>query len=63
VAAMNYGLDRLKTLPLSLRLLKEIHGVLLAKGRGSAKEPGEFRRSQNWSSSRRSSRSWTATGV
>lgn len=48
VAAMNHGLDRLKTLPLSLRLLKEIHGVLLAKGRGSAQEPGEFRRSQNW---------------
>lgn len=48
VAAMNYGLKRLEQLPLSLRLLKEIHGVLLAKGRGSKKEPGEFRRSQNW---------------
>ncbi len=48
VAAMNYGLKRLGELPLSLRLLKEIHGVLLAKGRGSKKEPGEFRRSQNW---------------
>ena len=48
VAAMNYGLKRLETLPLSLRLMKEIHGVLLAKGRGSKKEPGEFRRSQNW---------------
>jgi Fic family protein len=48
VAAMNYGLKRLAELPLSLRLLKEIHGVLLAKGRGSKKEPGEFRRSQNW---------------
>src|SRR5439155_21962973 len=47
VAAMNYGLDRLKELPLSLRLIKEIHSVLLAKGRGSRKEPGEFRRSQN----------------
>jgi Fic family protein len=45
---MNHGLDRLKTLPLSLRLIKEIHGVLLSKGRGSKKEPGEFRRSQNW---------------
>jgi Fic family protein len=42
VAAMNYGLKRLEKLPLSLRLLKEIHGVLLAKGRGSKKEPGEF---------------------
>jgi Fic family protein len=48
VAAMNHGLTRLKELPVSLRLLKEIHGVLLAKGRGSEKEPGEFRRSQNW---------------
>ncbi len=48
VAAMNHGLKRLQTLPLSLRLIKEIHGVLLAKGRGSKKEPGEFRRSQNW---------------
>ncbi len=48
VAAMNHGLRRLKKLPLSLRLIKEIHGVLLTKGRGSKKEPGEFRRSQNW---------------
>lgn len=48
VAAMNYGLTRLRKLPLSLRLLKEIHAVLLSKGRGSKKEPGEFRRSQNW---------------
>jgi Fic family protein len=48
VAAMNFGLKRLAELPLSLRLLKEIHCVLLAKGRGSKKEPGEFRRSQNW---------------
>lgn len=48
VAAMDFGLKRLPELPLSLRLLKEIHGVLLSDGRGSAKEPGEFRRSQNW---------------
>ena len=48
VAAMNYGLERLKELPLSFRLLREIHKVLLAKDRGSKKEPGEFRRSQNW---------------
>jgi Fic family protein len=48
VAAMNYGLKRLQELPLSLRLLKEIHGVLLAKGRGSKQEPGELRTSQNW---------------
>lgn len=48
VAAMNYGLKRLKKLPLSLRLLKEIHGVLLSTGRGSQKEPGKFRTSPNW---------------
>ena len=48
VAAMNHGLDRLRDFPLSLRLIREIHGILLAKGRGSAKQPGEFRRSQNW---------------
>jgi Fic family protein len=49
VAAMNHGLKRLKGgFPLSLRLMKEIHAVLLSKGRGSTKMPGEFRRSQNW---------------
>jgi hypothetical protein len=50
VAAMAHGLRRLRTdsFPLSLRLLREIHGVLLASGRGSDKTPGEFRRSQNW---------------
>lgn len=49
VAAMKHGLDRLRGgFPLSLRLIREIHGVLLAHGRGSDKEPGEFRRSQNW---------------
>jgi Fic family protein len=48
VSAMNYGLARLETLPLSLRLLREIHGKLLADGRGSTKSPGEFRQSQNW---------------
>jgi Fic family protein len=53
VTAMNYGLERLGKIPLSLRLLKEIHGVLLSKGRGSKKEPGEFRRSQNWVGSTR----------
>ena len=47
VAAMNHGLKCLETLSLSLHLLQEIHGVLLAKGRGSKNEPGEFRRSQN----------------
>lgn len=49
VAAMNHGLQRLREgFPLSLRLIREIHQVLLSKGRGSDKSPGEFRRSQNW---------------
>jgi Fic family protein len=48
VSATNYGLTRLETLPLSLRLLREIHRKLLADGRGSTKSPGEFRQSQNW---------------
>ena len=49
VSAINYGLERLKSgFPLSLRLLREIHGVLLQGGRGSHKLPGEFRSSQNW---------------
>ena len=49
VAALEHGLRRLKEgFPLSNRLLREIHGVLLSKGRGSNKSPGEFRRSQNW---------------
>ncbi len=45
VAALEYGLKRLREFPLSLRLIEEIHGVLLAKGRGSDKQPGEFRTS------------------
>lgn len=49
VAALNHGIRRLgENFPLSLRLLKEIHGVLLSKGRGKECNPGEFRRSQNW---------------
>jgi len=48
VAAMNYGMERIKELPLSLRLMKEIHKRLLEHVRGGEKEPGEFRRSQNW---------------
>lgn len=49
VAALDHGLRLLaEGLPLSLRLFKEIHGVLLSKGRGSNQTPGEFRRSQNW---------------
>ncbi len=49
VAAMDHGLKRLQEgFPLSLRLIREIHGELLAKGRGSLKSPGEVRKSQNW---------------
>lgn len=48
VAAINFGLERLNSLPMSLRLIREIHGVLLRGSRGSDKNPGEFRRSQNW---------------
>lgn len=48
IKAMNYGLDRLETLPLSLRLIREIHEVLLRGVRGEGKTPGSFRKSQNW---------------
>jgi Fic family protein len=48
VSAMYYGLQRLAELPLSLRLIREIHGKLLTTGRGADRMPGEFRTSQNW---------------
>lgn len=49
VAALNHGLNRLKEgFPISLRLINEIHKVLLRRGRGSERDPGEFRRTQNW---------------
>ena len=48
VKAMNYGLERLATLPLSLRLICEIHAELMSGVRSADKLPGEFRRSQNW---------------
>lgn len=48
VQSLNYGLERLHSLPLSLRLLREIHAILLQSGRGVEKQPGEFRTSQNW---------------
>lgn len=49
VAAMDHGLARLRSgFPLSIRLLCEIHGILLASGRGSERMPGELRTSQNW---------------
>jgi Fic family protein len=49
VSALNYGLKRMRDgFPLSLRLIRDIHEVLLSKGRGSHAQPGQFRRSQNW---------------
>jgi len=48
INAMNYGLKRMETLPLSLRLIKEIHKILLTGVRGEGREPGEFRKTQNW---------------
>lgn len=49
VAALEHGLERIRGgFPLSGRLLREIHGILLQRGRGAEKQPGEFRRSQNW---------------
>jgi len=49
VAALSHGLKRIaEGFPLSQRLLREIHSILLSRGRGSNQDPGEFRRSQNW---------------
>lgn len=48
VHALNYGIERLQTLPLSLRLICEIHERLMEGTRGQERNPGEFRRSQNW---------------
>ena len=48
ISAINYGLERLKELPISLRLIREIHQELMAGVRGAERNPGEFRRSQNW---------------
>lgn len=48
INALNHGMRRLNDLPLSLRLLKEIHQILLAGVRGENKHPGEFRTTQNW---------------
>ena len=55
VAALNHGLRRMRNddFPLSNRLLRELHRLLLQSGRGSEKLPGEFRRSQNWIGGRR----------
>src|SRR3989344_5524431 len=48
IEALDYGLKRLNVLPLSLRLIKEMHEILMQGVRGSHATPGEFRRSQNW---------------
>ncbi|MBN2257208.1 MAG: Fic family protein [Anaerolineaceae bacterium] len=48
VRALEYGLDRVKTLPISLRLIREMHAHLMKGVRGELLTPGEFRRSQNW---------------
>lgn len=48
VDAMMHGLERLEEMPLSLRLIREMHERLLQSGRGGTESPGEFRRSQNW---------------
>jgi Fic family protein len=48
VRALEYGLERVKTLPVSLRLIREIHAQLMENVRGGQLTPGEFRRSQNW---------------
>lgn len=49
IAALNHGLARMADgFPLSLRLIREMHGLLLADGRGQERDPGQFRTSQNW---------------
>ena len=48
IKALNYGIERLTDFPMSLRLLKEIHLILMEGVRGGEKTPGEFKKSQNW---------------
>ncbi len=53
VTALEYGLERLATLPISLRLIRELHARLMQGVRGERATPGEFRRTQNWIAARR----------
>ena len=48
VRALDHGLERVKTLPISLRMIRELHAKLMDGVRGEIMTPGEFRRSQNW---------------
>ena len=48
IKALDYGIERLKEFPMSLRLIKEIHEILVKGTRGTHKTPGEFRKTQNW---------------
>ncbi len=48
IKALNHGLTRIQEFPVSIRLIKEIHQILLTNSRGKERTPGEFRRSQNW---------------
>lgn len=48
IKALNYGIKRLETFPMSLRLIKEIHSLVLHEARGQNKNPGEFKKTQNW---------------
>ncbi|NTU41501.1 MAG: Fic family protein [Nitrospirales bacterium] len=48
IKALNYGIERLESFPMSLRLMKEIHSALMTGVRGGEKMPGEFKKSQNW---------------
>lgn len=48
IKAMNYGIQRLAKFPMSLRIIKEIHAILLHETRGKHKTPGEFKKTQNW---------------
>lgn len=48
IKALNFGIERLKKFPMSLRFIRELHEILMRNTRGQHKTPGEFKRSQNW---------------